>query len=289
MKTLHHTGAVIGGMVAGGVAMTAIQWINSQFYKMPEGLDTNNLAAMTQWINSFPILALLIVLTSEACGFFTGTFVARRLAPDRSLTPSLVVWAFFAVGTVINLSLIPHPIGFAVSSALGWAVFGFVGMITAGPKAYIVHSTRSIDAPIELVFKTLATVERFQKVVPSITKIKFLSEQKYGVGTRFLETRLLNGKEATTELEVIQLVESQHIRIVSDMGGTLWDTTFQVEINGDRVKMNVQMDAKPHSLMAHFVTPMIISMVDNFVQQDMDAVKAYCELPSSQHAEAETD
>jgi ribosome-associated toxin RatA of RatAB toxin-antitoxin module len=49
--------------------------------------------------------------------------------------------------------------------------------------------TRTIDAPIDVVFATVSDINNFSKAVPHITKVEFLSEQKTGVGARFEETR----------------------------------------------------------------------------------------------------
>ncbi len=84
MKILHRIGAVLGGLLAGGIAVFAIQAISSLIYKMPVDLDQNDLQAMSEWVGSLPVGAFLFVLVSEACGYFIGTFLARRLAPERS-------------------------------------------------------------------------------------------------------------------------------------------------------------------------------------------------------------
>lgn len=83
---------------------------------------------------------------------------------------------------------------------------------------------RTINAPIEVVFKTVAEIENFSKAVPHITKIEFLTECKKGPGTKFRETRLMKGKEATTELEVTEHVENERVRLVAGSHGTVWDT-----------------------------------------------------------------
>ena len=75
--------------------------------------------------------------------------------------------------------------------------------------------TRTIDAPIDLVFQTVADERRLSQALPHIVKVEFLSDVKAGVGTRFRETRLMNGKEATTELEVTEFVENERVRLVS--------------------------------------------------------------------------
>ena len=95
-----------------------------------------------------------------------------------------------------------------------------------------VTTSRTIQAPIEKVFQTLADVRNFRNAVTGITNIEFLTDQESGVGTRFRETRVMKGKEHTVELEVTEQVENDHVRIVSDENGTIWDTVFTVEQQG---------------------------------------------------------
>jgi carbon monoxide dehydrogenase subunit G len=136
---------------------------------------------------------------------------------------------------------------------------------------------RSIDAPIALVFKTVAEIENFRQAVPHITKVEFLSEQKVGVGARFRETRLMKGREASSELEVTSYVQDEHIRLVSDQGGTLWDTVFTVVELGGQVELKMVMEARAYKLAAKLFNPLIKGMIRKAIEQDMDAVKAHCE------------
>jgi carbon monoxide dehydrogenase subunit G len=136
---------------------------------------------------------------------------------------------------------------------------------------------RSINAPIDMVFKTVADISNFSKAIPGIVKVEFLSEQESGVGTRFYETRLMKGKEASTELEVTEYVENEHVRIVSDTHGTVWDTIFTVEPAGESVKLEMTMDARAYKLMPKLMNPLVMKMISNAIESDMDSVKHYCE------------
>ena len=48
--------------------------------------------------------------------------------------------------------------------------------------------------------------------------------------TRFRETRVMKGREASTVLEVTEYESPRRIRLVSDEGGTIWDTVFTVAV-----------------------------------------------------------
>lgn len=140
------------------------------------------------------------------------------------------------------------------------------------------RSSRKIAASPEHVFDAVAHIENFSKAVPEIIKVEFLSDQRAGVGTRFRETRLMKGRETTTELEVTEYESPQRIRLVSDEGGTVWDTVFTVAPDGDEIVLTMVMDARPHTLLARVTTPLISRMVRKAVEADMDAIKEYCEL-----------
>lgn len=277
MKTLYQIGAIIGGLIAGGLAVMGIEGISSLIYRMPVNMDINDKEAVATWIGTLPVGAFIFILVAWACGCFLAAFVARRLAPQRGAMAGLVAWLLITLATIANLLMIPHPIWVSVAGVLVCLIFGLLGLVAAAPPAYSVCCHRKIEAPISKVFRTLAAIEEFSQAIPHIKKVEFLSESRYGVGTRFRETRLMNGKEVTTELEVTELVENEYVRIVSDAGGTLWDTVFRVKQNGEAVEMNMQMDAIPHQVAAKIITPMILGMVSKFVQQDMDSVKEYCE------------
>ena len=140
-----------------------------------------------------------------------------------------------------------------------------------------IETTRLISAPIERVFEAISGPEGFSKAVPHIKAIEFLSDQKAGTGTRFRETRIMNGREATVELEIAEFVENEKVRMVSDAGGTVWDSIFTLSEKGEQVEMRMAMKAKPHKLMARIVNPLIRSMVVKGVETDMDCIKQYCE------------
>lgn len=137
--------------------------------------------------------------------------------------------------------------------------------------------SKKINAPKELVFKTVADIQNFSKAVPDIINVEFLSDQKYGVGTKFRETRDMNGREVATELEVTELVENAHIRIVSDTMGTVWDSVFTVERKEDGTELTLIMDAKAYKLLPKIINPIMKGFMKKALEKDMVAIRKYCE------------
>ena len=141
------------------------------------------------------------------------------------------------------------------------------------------RTSRTIDAPVEAVFEAVADIANFSKAVPHIARVEFLTERRVGVGTRFRETRLMRGREATTELEVTEYERNERVRLVSDAGGTVWDSLFTVTPEGDgrSTRLDLVMEAKPYRFMSRLLVPLMKGVVAKAVAADMDAVKAWLE------------
>ncbi|MDR9364470.1 MAG: SRPBCC family protein [Balneolaceae bacterium] len=137
--------------------------------------------------------------------------------------------------------------------------------------------TRQVEAPVGDVFETISDIRNFSKAVPDIVDVKFLSEIKSGVGTKFKETREFNGREAATVLEVTELVENDHIRIVSDTQGTIWDSLFTVTEKDGGCELTLEMEARPYKFLSKLMVPLMKGFVKKALEKDMDAVKGYCE------------
>ncbi len=142
------------------------------------------------------------------------------------------------------------------------------------PRAVV---TRTIEAPADTVFRTVAHIDQFSQAIPHIVKVEFLSDVRTGVGTRFRETRRMKGKESTVELEVTEYVPGERVRIVADTHGTVWDTVFTVAPSAGGTLLTMAMEARPHRLLSRLMTPMVMGVIRKALEDDLDAVKAFCE------------
>ncbi len=136
---------------------------------------------------------------------------------------------------------------------------------------------RKIDAPADFVFRTVAEIDNYSKAIPHIVNVEFLSDVRRGVGSRFRETRLMMGREASTILEVTEYVENERVRLVSDEGGTIWDSVFTVSPVDGGTELMLVMDAAPYTFKSRILVPIMKFVIRMGLVKDMDAVKEYCE------------
>ncbi|KAA3620445.1 MAG: SRPBCC family protein [Calditrichaeota bacterium] len=136
---------------------------------------------------------------------------------------------------------------------------------------------RKIESTVENVFNTISNITNFSKAVPEIVDFEILSEIKSGLGMRFSETRITNKKKMVTELEITEFVKNDHVRMVADSHGTVWDTLFEVKQENGNTVLKVTMDAKAHKLLSKLLNPLMKGLFRKGVAKNLDDVKKYCE------------
>jgi hypothetical protein len=136
---------------------------------------------------------------------------------------------------------------------------------------------RSIEAPIDWVFKTISEISEFSKAIPHIVKVEFLTEQRVGTGTRFRETRIMQGKEVAVELSVADSVPNERVRMVTEMNGTVRDTVLEVRPHSDGTTPFMVLNATAKSWLGRVRNFFMIPMIKKSVAKDIDMVKEYCE------------
>lgn len=145
--------------------------------------------------------------------------------------------------------------------------------------------SRTIAASPETIFRAISDIPNLPDTVPDIVRVEMLSETSAGVGTRFRETRVMNGKESVTELEVTEYRAGERVRMVADSHGTVWDSVFTVKPTGEaaeRAELTITMDARAHKLLPRLLNPVFKGLYRKGLLRHVDAVKAYCE-----HAETD--
>ena len=135
--------AVIVGLVAGGLVNYGLVLVGAALVPPPEGVDVSNLESIRANIGSYSAIQLLPPFFAHALGTFVGALVATALHPRRSLGAAVFVGAWFLIGGISMIVMIPEtPAWFAVLDLgvaylpmawLGWRLVA--RMATRAPSA----------------------------------------------------------------------------------------------------------------------------------------------------------
>ncbi len=160
---------------------------------------------------------------------------------------------------------------------------GFFGMAT-----YIFK--RHIDAQPEVVFQLASDFARLAETIQGIEKTTMLTEGPVGVGTRFRETRVLFGKEATQELEVAAFDEPHGYTVDCESCGLRYRAAYHFggDIAGTHVRLEV--DCQPVTWMAKLMSPLSRLMMRpriKCIEADLEDLKTVAEAKAKQLLKAE--
>ncbi|HVS17875.1 MAG TPA: SRPBCC family protein [Planctomycetota bacterium] len=139
---------------------------------------------------------------------------------------------------------------------------------------------RTVAAPPERVFAASIDVPRWPEIVPAIQKVELLSSGPVGVGTRFRETRLFFGREATETMEVLEFEPPRRYLLGAESHGSRYRTEFRFEPEGAGTRVVFTFRAEPLTfgakVMGVLMKPMLKKMVA-MCAADLDALKAHVE------------
>jgi hypothetical protein len=141
---------------------------------------------------------------------------------------------------------------------------------------------RMIHAPTALVFKTVADPTHFAQAISGVTKIEFLSSTRCGLGTRFRQSRVVNGREMTLDFDVTDYAENERVRIVNEIHGTRWDSVITLTPSNGSTELVMRMDTTTRPFVPRLIMPLMLRLfIRKAVGKDFDAVKAFCEKEST--------
>jgi uncharacterized membrane protein len=145
-----------------------------------------------------------------------------------------------------------------------------------------IESEILITAPMIKVFNAFSDISKIEERISGIQKVEILSDMTSGVGTRWIETRVMFGKEATEEMEIVKMSNNESYIVEAESHGTKYKSIYMFkDLKDGNVKVNMTFEGTPISMSAK-----IMSLIGFFfkgatkraLENDMVELKAYCEL-----------
>lgn len=95
-------------------------------------------------------------------------------------------------------------------------------------SVFDVAVTRAVAAPPERVWAVLTDLDGARDFLPGLVSIERLSGPEYGVGTRWRETRKMFGKEASEEMEVVEVEPNRSTQMHAFNSGMFYKSGFRL-------------------------------------------------------------
>lgn len=134
----------------------------------------------------------------------------------------------------------------------------------------------SIAKPPKQVFDTIADLTNASKFLDNIKESKKTSAGPIGVGTTFRETRIMGGKEASTDLLVTAYEPHAHLGVSTEVEGIKVEYHYHLapEAGGTQVRWVCELEA---SGLRKMMLPMVAGIMKKEDGDHLQKLKAYLE------------
>ncbi len=143
--------------------------------------------------------------------------------------------------------------------------------------------TERINAPSDQIFEVMTDIQSWPENISGITEVQVISgPQTLNVGTRWKETRIMFGKQATEEMEVTEFEQNRRYVVESESCGSHFRTEFKfIPVDNYTTDVKMEMVVKANSMFAKLMSPLgyfLRGTIVKCLKQDFDDARKVCEM-----------
>lgn len=114
---------------------------------------------------------------------------------------------------------------------------------------------RIVRAPLDRTWQTMTNLRDAPERVSGIESVEILTDGPIGVGTRWRETRIMFGKQATEEMTITAFDENRLMSTEAASCGNQYLCSFHFEEVPEGTRVRMEIDARPQTFAAKLMTP----------------------------------
>ena len=111
--------AFIGGIIIGSIVNMGLITIGGKVILPPSGVDIMDMESLKSSMHLFEAKHFIFPFLAHALGTFAGAYIASRIVDQHFMKFALGVAAFFMIGGIVNIFMLPSPLWFAVLDLVG--------------------------------------------------------------------------------------------------------------------------------------------------------------------------
>ena len=111
--------AVISGLVLGSAVNMGIIMISGSIIPPPDGADVTTMEGLKESIHLFQPKHFIFPFLAHSIGTFAGAVLTALIVANHKMKFALVIGAFFLIGGIVNVFMLPGPVWFNVLDIVG--------------------------------------------------------------------------------------------------------------------------------------------------------------------------
>ena len=125
--------AVLAGVLSGGLVNMGIILVSASVVPPPEGADVTTMEGLKASLHLFQPINFLMPFLAHALGTFVGAAVVYLMAAKHKMRFALAIGAWFLIGGIMNVFMLPSPMWFNLLDLLGaYIPMAYLGALLAG-------------------------------------------------------------------------------------------------------------------------------------------------------------
>lgn len=120
--------AVVAGFVVGSAVNMGLVVLGPMAIPLPEGVNPADMESLKANMHLFEAKHFIFPFLAHALGTLAGAFVAAKVAATHKMKFALGIAAFFMIGGIMNVVMLPSPTWFAALDIVGaYIPMGWLG------------------------------------------------------------------------------------------------------------------------------------------------------------------
>ncbi len=139
--TLKNILAVIAGVIIGGGLNMLIILISPSVIPPPEGANLTTMEGLQASMHLMEPKHFIMPFLAHALGALAGAFVTAKIAANYKMRFALGISAWFLLGGIINVVMLPSPLWFTILDLAGaYLPMGYLGGLLAEKKQSVISA-----------------------------------------------------------------------------------------------------------------------------------------------------
>ncbi|MBM80810.1 MAG: polyketide cyclase/dehydrase [Planctomycetaceae bacterium] len=138
-----------------------------------------------------------------------------------------------------------------------------------------------IKASPQRAFEVFTDLDNASQNVRGIEKMELLTEGPVGIGTRFRETRIMMGKEATEDMEITEFQPGELYAHEAQSHGCHYISTYRFDPAGEITRVSMAFEGRALSILSKIISGalgwMMTGMMRKCILEDLNDLKAVAE------------
>jgi len=119
--------SILAGVSVGILAVFLIEMINLSLFPLPQDLDVSDSKSMTDYVNSLPISAFVMIIIAHSIGAFVSSFIAGMVSRSKRVRIGIVAGLILLCFTISNALNVEQPLSITLVDIILAALAGVYG------------------------------------------------------------------------------------------------------------------------------------------------------------------